>query len=314
MDLNLLRTFAAIYESRSLTAAAENLYVSPSAVSQTLAKLRQNFDDRLFIRVGREMSSTAFADELYGTVREALDALDRAVATRGFAPRESRRRFKIALTEMGELHWAAPISRALRRHGPHISLDVQSLNLSTIEEDLTRGTVDLAIHSANLSARLDSRPIKSEDYAVLLAAKHPLAADDRISFEDYCAADHVFVSGDSGAPWVRSALARLDQHVEPRLHVNHFSALPRILQGAALIATVPGSLAEVWSQSPEFAARPLPFGLESIQVRLYSRRAYQDAPALHWFRETVTRAITETESRSVTFPVPFVIDEVSKSR
>ena len=314
MDLNLLRTFAAIYESRSLTAAAENLYVSPSAISQALAKLRQTLDDRLFIRSGREMSATAYADELYGTVRASLDALDGAVATRGFAPMESRRRFRIALTEMGELHWVAPIERELRRSGRHLGLDVHALDLATIVEDLTRGTVDLAIHSADLGSHLDSRAIKSEDYAVLLAAAHPLAIEDRITFDDYCAADHVFVSGDSGAPWVRSALARLDRRIEPRLHVNHFSALPRILQGAALIATVPGSLADVWSQSPEFVARPLPFALESIQVRLYARRAYQDAPALHWFRDAVTRAIGETESHSVTFPVPFVLDDSGKSR
>ena len=45
MDLNLVRVFVAIYEMRSLTAAAERLFVTQSAVSQSLAKLRAALHD-----------------------------------------------------------------------------------------------------------------------------------------------------------------------------------------------------------------------------------------------------------------------------
>lgn len=311
MDLNLLRVFAAIYESRNLTAAANSLYVSQPAVSQSLTRLRKTLGDDLFFRSGGEMVPTPFANELYPIVHTSLKAIGNAVSARGFEPAQSRRRFRIALSEMGELHWIAPIEQAVRSQGRNIGVDVHALDLTTIAAQLSCGAIDLAIHSAHLGKSFDTYTIKSESYVVLLSADHPLASKEEISVEAYCTAGHVFVEGDSGAPSIEKALARLDRSITPRLRVNHFSALPRVLQGATLIATVPRSMAEVWSRAPEFTYRALPFFVEPIRVRLYARNAYSDAPALHWFRDTVLEAIAEAQSQRVTFPVPFMVDQAA---
>ena len=87
MDLNLLRSFVAIYETRSLTAAADGLYVTQPAVSQALGRLRRELDDSLFQRVGRTMEPSELARSLYPDFRDALARIDRTLdSVHGFDP------------------------------------------------------------------------------------------------------------------------------------------------------------------------------------------------------------------------------------
>ncbi|WP_141333342.1 LysR family transcriptional regulator, partial [Sinorhizobium meliloti] len=64
IDLNLLKVLAVMLEERSVARCAERLFVSPSAVSHALAKLRQMFSDPLFVRTGGGMLPTARAQSL----------------------------------------------------------------------------------------------------------------------------------------------------------------------------------------------------------------------------------------------------------
>ncbi|QCW26245.1 LysR family transcriptional regulator [Lysobacter enzymogenes] len=64
LDLNLLKVFEAVYRERNLSLAAQALYLTPSAVSHALARLRRQFDDPLFVRDGRRMSPTAACQRL----------------------------------------------------------------------------------------------------------------------------------------------------------------------------------------------------------------------------------------------------------
>ena len=61
LDLNLLRVFDAIFQTRSVTIAASNLHLTQPAVSKQLNRLREVLDDPLFVRQGHLMVSTPLA-------------------------------------------------------------------------------------------------------------------------------------------------------------------------------------------------------------------------------------------------------------
>ena len=75
IDLNLFVVFEAIYCEGNISKAASALNLSQPAVSHSLAKLRDHFDDKLFIRQGNQMRPTALAKNVIGDVREALHQL-----------------------------------------------------------------------------------------------------------------------------------------------------------------------------------------------------------------------------------------------
>ena len=75
LDGNALTTFLTVLEEMSVSRAAERLGVTQSAVSHTLDKLREIFEDPLFVRAGRGIESTARARALQGPVESVLDDL-----------------------------------------------------------------------------------------------------------------------------------------------------------------------------------------------------------------------------------------------
>ena len=76
-DLNLLRVFDAIYETGSVSAAARKLAVSQPSVSRELNRLRDHFDDPLFVRSGNGVAPTSKATGMLDDVRNALSLINK---------------------------------------------------------------------------------------------------------------------------------------------------------------------------------------------------------------------------------------------
>ena len=132
MDLNLIRVFVAVFESRTVTEAARRLHVTPSAVSQQLARLRQTLDDGLFQREGPSMLPTPVASKLYPAFRDALVGVETALGTvKSFDPATSARTFRIALSELGEIGWFPNFVSEISRTAPQVQ--IHSVALETEE-------------------------------------------------------------------------------------------------------------------------------------------------------------------------------------
>ena len=100
LDLNLLVALDALLRRRSVIAAADELAMSPSALSHALARLRAALDDELFVRIGNAMQPTAHAERLAGPVSAALALLSNGLAQAGrFDPATSDRCFTLAATD-----------------------------------------------------------------------------------------------------------------------------------------------------------------------------------------------------------------------
>lgn len=78
-DLNLLVIFECIYQNLSISKAAETLFITPSAVSQSLQKLRTQFNDPLFIRAGKGITPTVTAVNLHHHLKNNLNSLEETI-------------------------------------------------------------------------------------------------------------------------------------------------------------------------------------------------------------------------------------------
>lgn len=292
MDLNLVRTFVTIYEARSLTRAAEQLHVTPPAISQGLGRLRAELDDPLFDRAGREMQPNSFAQSIFLRFRAALAEIDQAIAgAREFDALATDRVFRIALSELGEIGWLPLIARAVHSAAPLARVDVLPLDPDGIEDALSRGTVDLAITPTRLAGAFERSHVKSQPYAVATTSsrRHRARVLDRIAYAD---AAHVAVASDTGAMLLDAARRDAGIVVQPTLTVQHFATLPPLLVAVPeLVATIPSAIAAGWATAWPITATDLPFAMEPIELSLYRRRSAQQSTALDWFHETVARAI-----------------------
>ena len=291
VDLNLLRLFVTLYELGSLTAAADRLYVSQPAASQSLGRLRSALDDVLFVRDGRSMVPTRLADSLYPEFRAALARIDGAMNdAKAFDAATSRRRFRIALSELGEIGYLAAILSAVHARAPKVGVDVVPLDIVALPDWLTRGTIDLAITSSPIVGGFERATVKSESYVVLMGSRHPLAHRE-FGLVEYANATHVAVASDSGMPNVTAVLARAGVEITPVVKVSHYSALASLLLSGDYVATAPGSFVSGWARTWPLLARPLPIDVPPVQVKLLMRATAEQRAALNWFHRTALDAV-----------------------
>jgi len=296
VDLNLIRVFVAVYETRSITAAAARLYVTQPAVSQALGRLRRDLNDQLFRRVGRSMEPTPLAVGLFPGFRDGMAGIDRTIdAVAGFDPSTSRRRSRIAMSELGEIGYFPSIFRAVRSAAPHLRVESVPLDVQALPEWLTQGTIDLAVTSSPVAGGFEHVVLKEQAYAVLMSQDHQFARMSGLTFEDYIAADHVVVAGDSGLPRLESALRRAGAALRSDVVLNHFASLPSLLAVSPdLIATVPDTIAAGWARSWPLTVLPLPLDMQAVEVCVYRRTTTQQLGALDWLYETVVHAVRGT--------------------
>ena len=75
IDLNLLTIFEAVYVHKGIVNAAKVLNLTPSAISQSIQKLRSIFPDPLFIRKGQGVTPTAYAAHLHEYISQGLESI-----------------------------------------------------------------------------------------------------------------------------------------------------------------------------------------------------------------------------------------------
>nr|WP_042182018.1 LysR family transcriptional regulator [Kibdelosporangium sp. MJ126-NF4] len=286
-DLNLVRTFVLLYETRSVTATAESMHVTQPTISYSLQKLRRRFDDDLFRRAKGGLEPTTKARELYEPLHGALASIESAVSgTLSFDPLTAHAQFTLCLSDLGEVSLLPRLMAALPSRAPGVRLTVRPLDVVNVADQLGRGDIDAFIASPLISSQRIARiPLFSEGYVGMVAEGHPRLRGERVTFADLAAERHITVFGPTGHDGPRKALAAsglLDRVV---LEVTRFAALPYLVQRGDLVAMVPRDAAEVFAGTHPVRLLELPLAIEPAQVSIYTRHAHARSPGQRWLVE-----------------------------
>ncbi len=144
VDMQDLLVFLQVHQRQNLVEVAEHLNLSPSTVSYCLKKLRQAFDDELFIATRGGMQPTHKSRAMLHHVEEMLARINACHAAQGsFDPRGEPRTFTLCAPEYVELLILPALLRRLAANGPRIGLDIRRLGPELPTEALLDGQVDL---------------------------------------------------------------------------------------------------------------------------------------------------------------------------
>ena len=101
IDLNLFVVFDAIYTEGNLTRAGDIIGITQPAVSNSLSRLRNLFNDPLFVRTADGMVPTPVAQNIIGSVRQSLALMRASVQdSELFDPAASDKRFRLSMTDL----------------------------------------------------------------------------------------------------------------------------------------------------------------------------------------------------------------------
>jgi len=245
LDLNLLRALDALLDERSVTRAADRLALTQPAVSGMLTRLRESFDDPLFLRTQRGIVPTLRALGLAAPVKRILSEIDCLLQPPGFDPATADFTLSVAATDYALRVILVPFIARLRRLAPRLRVAVRPIETARLQGALERGDLDLVLVTPeNTLPELHARHLFTEHYVGALRHDHPDAMASELSLDRFCALDHALVSytggGFSGV--TDSELAKLGRSRRVVVSITSFLVLLDILRTTDLLAVVPAKL------------------------------------------------------------------------
>ena len=289
LDLNLLRVFSVVAESGSVTLAATRLYLTQPAVSAALRRLTTAVGAPLFARQGRGLALTSRGERLLAQAVPHLRALvGAALAPPRLAPKTSERTFRLGLSDAAELWLLPPLLRTLAAQAPRMRIIAMPVQFRSVGPALAAGGLDAAITVADdLPAGVRRQALFWGGFVCLFDPrqarwKRPLHE------EDYFAQEHVVVSYNGDLRGIVEDVLQKQRQV--RCSVSSFANIGAVVDGSALLATVPSLVArQIREVRPHLRTAPLPFPLLGSTMELLWPATVDDDEAGRFLRERIIR-------------------------
>lgn len=290
-DLNLLVTLEALLAEQNVTRAAARLNLSQPAVSAQLNRLRELFDDQLFVPAQRGMIPTPKALELREPIRNALELARTTVTSyRNFDPASAELSIAIACTDYLQAALAGPFIAGLRQKAPGIRVALRNLDPARLEEQMIRGEIDLALMTPDdAPANLRSRHLFDERYVLIGRHGHPRLKAG-LGTSDYAELDHVVVSlrGSDFTTPVDMALKALGYQRKVMLSASSFLFVIGIVSTTDFVALVPRRLAAAHMDRLMIVEPPFP--VEGFAVGMVWHERTQDHIGQRWIRAEIVKS------------------------
>jgi DNA-binding transcriptional LysR family regulator len=302
LDLNLLVVLDALLSTRSVSRAGERLHLSQPATSLSLGRLREYFQDKLLLPVGKTFVLTPLAAELAKPVRDVLlraQAITRVSPT--FDPKTSARRFTIESSDYVISVLLSELVRRAAKLAPLMKFDLRAISPQT-PEHLDAGDVEVLIipEFATVPGH-PAEPLFEDTFSCLVwtrgAVKKPL------SIEQYFEEAHVAVEWGGGRRVTYDAQlisagnrARRQDIIAP-----NFTLVPELVVGTSRIATLPTLLAHQMAERFPLRLLPCPLDIPPFIEKLQWNKYQERDPAFVWLRSLLrntARDLSDTRHRS----------------
>lgn len=287
LDLNLLVTLDVLLSEGSVVGAAKRLQLSPSAMSRSLARLRDATGDPLLVRAGRGLVPTPRALELRGRVRQVVDDAEAVLRpTLKMDLKTLTRVFTIRSTEgFAETFGPELIARA--------SVEAPLVRLSFLAKPdkdstpLRDGTVDLetGVIGQMMGPEIRAQGLFRDHFVGVVRPGHKLLKG-RMTPKRYASARHVVVERRGlRAAMVDDALERLGLVRNAAVTVSGFGPAIALARASDIVATVPDKHTAGLCEGMHKFKLPVP--IEEFTISLFWHPRLEADPAHRWLRALV---------------------------
>lgn len=292
LDLSVLLIFVGLMRRRKAADVADELGLTNSSISHALRRLRDVFGDELFLRRPHGLEPTAYAERIEPLVRQAVDAVQAALADPPtFRPETAEATLRIAASDREIASLIPPTLAKITAEAPGIRFSVLSLPRAASLQGLSDGTLDLALgFFRSADEAYDRHPIRTESYLVVAREGHPLMSED-LTAERYAATKHVLVSTDGSLTGiVDEALAERGLSRRVSLAVPSFLPALSVVADSDFVATLPATLVQRYAAAFRLVFREPPVRIRPFSVSVLSHRRNRKSALHTWVIDAVREA------------------------
>ena len=291
-DLNLLLIFEALISECHVSRAAQKVFLSQSAMSHALNRLRDQLDDPLLVRTEKGLQPTQKALAMLPQVRSALELIERTIQPeQDFNPATSDRTFHIACTDYFEAVILPSFVQHIQKVAPEVKVEVQMITEDGSKDPLEQRKADIVIGldaTQTLPSHLISEPWLSEDVVCLCSNSHP-TYKNKLTQKEYENASHVVFSDVTS-----DTSNRIDHWLEKkgkrRQHIArtmNYTAAAKIVTKTDSIMTLPHHMALMFTDMLPVKILQPPKNIPNIEMNMVTHPLFNTDPAIVWLKQVL---------------------------
>ncbi|MDT4289970.1 LysR family transcriptional regulator [Methylomonas sp. MO1] len=307
-DMNLLIAFDLLMKERNVSRAAEKMFISQSAMSHVLQRLRQQLEDPLLVKTPAGMTPTLRALSLVepvATVLKEVESLIRAPAP--FDPATCRRAFNIAATDYVEALLLPILAPRIARQAPGVDIHFKRTSSRFPFNALEQADIDLILGfdvMLNAPKHLNSERLFDDFMVCMARIGHPRVTAALV-LEDYIDLPHILVSRTGASTGqVDAWLAEHGRERRVALTVSHFLSALLIVAQTDMVMAFPKRTAEQFARNLPLQLVPLPLDLPHYDTVMVWHPLQDQDLANRWLRDEIRAACAALDHHSPNFGSP----------
>lgn len=290
-DLNLMVIFDAIMHEQSITAAADRLAMTQPAVSNAVSRMRNVWKDPLFVKHGRGIRPTPYANKLWQEISTPLESIRIATDKKKFIPAQLKRTFRIAVTDwMADLFWL-PLRQLIEQEAPLVNIHAVPYTVNG-EGLLINADVDIVLdYFEGHSNQVHSEHLFDNHFVCAMRPDHPLA-NEALVLANFTDAEHLFLSLSGEARGgVDKLLGKQGLSRRIAMTVNHCYHIPKLLMNTNMITTIPLPVIVESVNRGDIIIKKTPLELVPGPISMTWHTRHQRDKEVLWLRDKVHQVL-----------------------
>ena len=268
-DLNLLVIFECIYQHLSISKAAETLFITPSAVSQSLQRLRTQFNDPLFIRSGKGITPTVTGINLHHHLEQNLNSLEQTINIMHNS--SLKKKFIIYSPQMATNLNLYEMVHSLRE-GSDIDIEIEHhdilMSAETAENILSYRKADLVFTIVPVHNRsIVCTPVKPLEGVLVRNSNHPRINDSSTVEQLLKEKFTLLLTEEQGMKEYQSQTNQLLANRDIGFSSDSLISIVNVISHTDIIGIIPRVLYEFFS--PVFNLKEISIGIKLPSAKLY---------------------------------------------
>lgn len=250
VNLNYFKVFMAVYETRSMTAAADVLHLTQSGVSQHIKALEEQLGQPLFTRIGRKLVPTALAVEIYPDIEHAYNRVQERLEkiTGGEREREPEGAVRIGLPVEFGTNVMVPRLAAVGQKFKKLTFEITLDYASTLVDLLIKGELDFAyVDESRMDRRLAYEPVAAETL-LLCGSREYVSKQPRVTYSQSYFEHLDYIEYKGSEPilrrWMLHHLKRQNLNLNVRAHILDVQGLAKFITSGLGVGVLPDHVVE----------------------------------------------------------------------
>jgi len=293
-DLNLFVILNAIYTEGSLTKAAEVVGITQPAVSNALSRLRERFNDDLFVRTGSGMVPTQKTENIIKDIQNALTLMQHSVnEPNTFDEKTTTRAFKLSLGDISEGRVLPYIMKEIDKNAKNISVGSYAYKRSDQVHALATNNLDFVVDPViPASDEINSFKVFEDDFVAIHREGHPILEIENPTIDDILAQDHLHVSSRKrGLHLIDVELDKIGYRRKVALRCQHFLIAPTIIKSTDMLLFATRSFAK----AHHLPFLEIPAEIPSMEYFLIWHKSDEGDGGHIWMKELIINAFIEAK-------------------